>query len=217
MKVKVKICGLTRAEDVFFLGGLEIDFAGFVFVPGSPRALDPGPAASLTVLLPQRIKRVGVFADEEPGRIREAIAGCRLDILQFHGEESPDYCGQFGLPYFKAFRMREDFDFSRLDSFRPRAFLLDAFSPGERGGTGRTFNWELALRARGESRRIILAGGLSPENVAGALSLVQPWGVDVSSGVESAPGIKDRTKIEAFLRAVKNLNNDETRMPKARL
>ena len=202
MEIKVKICGLTRPEDVLFLRGLEIDFAGFIFVPGSPRALEPKRAASLTALLPKRIKKVGVFADADPARVRETADHCRLDILQFHGEESLEYCGQFGFPYFKAFRMREDFDFSLLDTYRPRAFLLDAFSPGERGGTGRTFNWELALRARAPERRIILAGGLNPENVAAALSRVRPWGVDVSSGVESAPGIKDHDKIKAFLKAM---------------
>lgn len=135
--MKIKICGLTRKEDILALNGLEIDFAGFIFVPGTPRCLDLTQAEKLTRLVPENIKRVGVFLDERPETVRRFAAACELDLLQFHGSEPPDYCGQFGLPYFKTVRVISEIEIDRLQAYRPQAFLLDSFSAGQAGGRAR--------------------------------------------------------------------------------
>lgn len=202
-RVRVKICGLTRGEDVLFLKELKVDFAGFVFVPKSPRFLGREAAGEIIPLVPEGTARVGVFADEDPGRVRRTARSCRLDILQFHGDETPEYCRWFGLPYFKAIRLRGGEDLNLLTLYRPEAFLLDAFSPETPGGTGKTFDWELARKAREQEIPIILAGGLNPENISEAVLKVKPWGVDVSSGVESEPGMKDHGKMKKFVEAVR--------------
>jgi phosphoribosylanthranilate isomerase len=201
---KIKICGLTRKEDVLALKGLGIDFAGFIFVPGTPRFLDLSRAAKLARLVPAGMRRVGVFFDERPAAVKTIAAACGLDLLQFHGSEPPDYCGQFGLPYFKTIRVLGPIETDRLAAYRPEAFLLDTYSPREAGGTGKTFDWSLAREAAAGGLKFILAGGLNPENVARAIGEARPWGVDVSSGVESAPGIKDHNKLKAFIRSVKS-------------
>lgn len=203
-EIKIKICGLTRKEDVLALNGLGIDFAGFIFVSGTPRYLDLERAAKLTRLVPAGVKRVGVFLDERPAAVKKIASACRLDLLQFHGGESPGYCGQFGLPYFKTVRVLGPIEIDRLCAYRPEAFLLDTFAHGKAGGTGRTFDWSLAREAAKGGWKFILAGGLNPENVARAIGEARPWGVDVSSGVESSPGIKDSAKLKAFVRTVKN-------------
>ena len=202
-RVRIKICGLTRREDVLFLEELGVDFAGFIFVPESPRFLEVGAAAEITPLVPRGTKRVGVFADEDPEQVRRTAEECHLDILQFHGTETPEYCRQFLLPYFKAIRVKGEEDLDTLKLYRPEAFLLDTFSPDALGGTGETFDWGLAREAKKQDVPVILAGGLNPENVSGAVRKVEPWGVDVSSGVESGPGVKDHGKMKAFVEAVR--------------
>ncbi len=197
--IKIKICGLTRKEDILALEGLPVDFAGFIFVPASPRFLDRERALKLTGLVPEGIRRVGVFLDEDPPVVRRAAAACKLDLLQFHGRESPEYCDQFGLPYFKTIRVLGPIEIDRLRAYRPEAFLLDTFTARQAGGTGRTFDWSLAREAAEAGLKFILAGGLNPGNVAQAIGEAKPWGVDVSSGVESSPGIKDHNKIKAFI------------------
>ncbi len=199
-EIKIKICGLTRKEDLLALNGLEINFAGFIFVPGTPRYLNPDRAEKLIRLVPEDIKRVGVFLDERPGTVRRLAAACGLDLLQFHGSEPPDYCGQFGLPYFKTVRVISEIEIDRLQAYRPRAFLLDTFAAGQAGGTGQTFDWSLARQAAAADLKFLLAGGLNPENVREAIEATAPWGIDVSSGVESAPGIKDPAKLRSFVR-----------------
>ncbi|MDP8235889.1 MAG: phosphoribosylanthranilate isomerase [Candidatus Erginobacter occultus] len=201
--IKIKICGLTRKEDVLALNGLGIDFAGFIFVPGTPRCLDIARAARLTRLVPPGVRRVGVFLDQRPESVRRIAGACGLDLLQFHGSESPQYCGQFGLPYFKTIRVLGPIETDRLAAYRPEAFLFDTYSPREAGGTGKTFDWSLAREAAEGGLKFILAGGLNPENVARAIGEARPWGVDVSSGVESAPGIKDPAKLKTFVRAAR--------------
>ena len=195
----IKICGLTREEDVRALEGPGIDFAGFIFVPGTPRFLDPVRAAKLTGLVPRGVRRVGVFLDERPETVRRIADACGLDLLQFHGSESPGYCEQFGLPYFKTVRVLGPIEIDRLRAYRPEAFLLDTFTTRQAGGTGRTFDWSLAREAAEAGLKFILAGGLNPGNVAQAIGEARPWGVDVSSGVESAPGIKDPQKLKSFV------------------
>jgi phosphoribosylanthranilate isomerase len=199
-RVIIKICGLTRAEDVRALKDLPVDFAGFIFVSGTPRCLGLNRAAKLTHLVPAGVKRVGVFFDERPAAVRRIASACGLDLLQFHGNESPDYCNQFGLPYFKTVRVLDRIEFDRIAAYRPVAFLLDTFTHGKAGGTGRTFNWTLARQAANIGLKFLLAGGLTPENVHRAIREADPWGVDVSSGVESAPGIKDPAKLSSFIR-----------------
>ena len=203
-RTKIKICGLTRAEDVRALNGLGIDFAGFIFVPGTPRFLDVSRAAELTRLVPEGVRRVGVFLDEGPETVLRIAGACGLDLLQFHGSESPGYCGQFGLPYFKTVRVRGAIETDRLAAYRPEAFLLDTFAPGKAGGTGKPFDWARAREAAEGGLKFILAGGLNPENIVRAIEEAKPWGVDVSSGVESAPGIKDPEKLRSFVVGVRH-------------
>jgi phosphoribosylanthranilate isomerase len=204
MKTKIKICGFTRPEDVECLKELDVDFAGFIFVPESPRYLPIEAAREIIPRVPSGVGRVGVFADAAEDEIREIIRAVPLDILQFHGHESPAYCECFGLSYFKALRVKQAINFHYLSLYNPLAFLLDTFVLKTLGGTGKTFNWDLAVEAKTQRTPIILAGGLTPENVAGAIRKVRPWGVDVSSGVESRPGIKDHEKIRVFVESVRN-------------
>ena len=203
-KVKIKICGLTRPEDVLLLGEMPVDFAGFIFVPGTPRFVEPEKAAELIRLLPDRIMPVGVFMDEEPDIVRETADICGLKILQFHGDETPEYCEQFRRPYFKVIRVDGPLDGRIPGGYRPLAFLLDTFVKGAAGGTGKTFDWTVAGRVVESGLSVILAGGLNPDNIARAVEEVQPWGVDVSSGVERSMGVKDREKIVRFIEGVKS-------------
>lgn len=206
-RIKIKICGLTREEDVRALQDLAVDFAGFVFVPGSPRFVDQVRAAKLICLVPNGIRRVGIFHDERPAAVGRIAAACNLDLLQFHGSESPDYCRQFCLPYFKTIHVLGPIELDRLNAYNPEAFLLDTFAGRKAGGTGRAFDWSLARAAADAGLKFILAGGLTPENVGRAIGEAHPWGVDVSSGVERELGIKDIEKLQTFVRAAKNEAN----------
>ncbi len=201
-RVTIKICGLTRSEDLAGLAGLGIDFAGFVFAPRSPRFVSPERAAELKSLVPAGIKKVGVFVNEERKTVERLARAAALDLLQFHGSESAGFCRSFGLPFFKAFPVTGPFDWRAAARYRPGRILLDAFSPARAGGTGVRFNWELAGGDR-SGMDLILAGGLNPDNVGEAVRRIKPWGVDVSTGVESAPGVKDIEKIRRFVEAVR--------------
>jgi phosphoribosylanthranilate isomerase len=198
-KVKIKICGLTRPEDVLLLRELPIDFAGFIFVPDTPRFLEPAAAAKLIRLLPDGIQPVGVFMDETPEVVRATADICGLKILQFHGRETPEYCEQFNRPYFKVIRVGSSIDERILTGYHPVAFLLDTFKRGAAGGTGKTFDWTVAGRVVESGFPVILAGGLTPENISRAVKEVHPWGVDVSSGVEVSPGVKEPWKLRRFV------------------
>jgi phosphoribosylanthranilate isomerase len=199
MAVRVKICGITRNEDLSAACTAGADALGFVFYAKSPRNLSIEQAASLIKALPPFVQSVGLFVDAEPGFVRAVLEAVPLDLLQFHGGETPEYCRQFGRPYLKAARVRPGVDLVKYasDFSDARALLLDAFVPGLPGGTGERFDWRLI--PAGLNKPIILSGGLNPDNVAEAVQTVQPWAVDVSSGVESAPGIKDATKVAAFI------------------
>jgi phosphoribosylanthranilate isomerase len=199
MAVRVKICGITRNEDMSAACAAGADALGFVFYAKSPRNLSIEQAASLIKALPPFVQSVGLFVDAEPGFVRAVLEAVPLDLLQFHGGENPEYCRQFGRPYLKAVRVRPGVDLVKYasDFSDARALLLDAFVPGLPGGTGERFDWRLI--PAGLNKPIILSGGLNPDNVAEAVQTVQPWAVDVSSGVESAPGIKDATKVAAFI------------------
>jgi phosphoribosylanthranilate isomerase len=205
MEPKVKICGITRASDALSAVEAGADLLGFMFYERSPRFISTAAAADVVRALPPFAVKVGVFVDAEPDLVLQAIRDCRLDMLQFHGDEPPDYCLQFGLMTMKAFRIRNADSLGALPPYATDAWLLDAFVPGTLGGSGATFNWDLAVQARTLGRPVFLAGGLKPSNVAEAVRHVQPYGVDVSSGVESAPGKKDPQKVRDFIAAAKGV------------
>jgi len=203
MPVKVKICGITNTADAEAAIAAGADALGFVFCDRSPRCVTVETASRICATVPPYILRVGVFVDAEEDLVIGALSECGLSLLQFHGNESPGYCLQFGVMSMKAFRVRDASSLASLGSYATDAWLLDAFSPGKAGGTGETFNWDLAIEAGKLGRPIFLAGGLTPENVGEAVNRVQPFGVDVSSGVESRPGTKDHAKVKAFIEAAK--------------
>ncbi|MFM2082652.1 MAG: hypothetical protein RL380_1343 [Verrucomicrobiota bacterium] len=203
MDVKVKICGITSVADGVATAEAGADLVGLMFYEKSPRAISVATAAEIARALPPFVLRVGVFVNPEPELVMRAIGECGLSMLQFHGDETPEFCTQFGMMSMKAFRVRDESSLAALEQFGTEAFLLDAYSPSGLGGTGEKFNWNLAVAAKKFGRPIFLAGGLTPENVAAAVKQVQPFGVDVSSGVESAPGKKDAAKVRAFIAAVR--------------
>ncbi|HEY6168584.1 MAG TPA: phosphoribosylanthranilate isomerase [Verrucomicrobiae bacterium] len=204
MSVFVKICGITSEADARVAVDAGADAVGFMFHQGSPRFVTPELVEQVIAALPARVAKVGVFVNVPPDMVRAVAARCGLDTLQFHGDESPGYCGQFApLTVWKAIAVKDRESLSRLPPYEIDAWLLDAHVPGQRGGTGAMFNWDLAVDAKSLGRPILLAGGLTPANVADAVRHVQPWGVDVSSGVESAPGRKDHAKLRAFIQAAR--------------
>jgi phosphoribosylanthranilate isomerase len=204
METKVKICGITNLADAQAAVEAGADALGFNFYEKSPRYVSLKTASAISKQLPPFVMRVGVFVDAEPDFVLRAIGEAGLTMLQFHGDEPPEFSTQFGLMSMKAFRIRDEKTLAELPKFPTDAYLLDAFSPEARGGTGEKFNWELAVDAQKFGKPIFLAGGLIPENVADAVRQVRPFAVDVSSGVESAPGKKDAAKIRAFIQAVRN-------------
>jgi len=204
MSIKVKICGITNEEDALAAVKAGADLLGFVFAEESPRRVTLEQATSISQMLPPYVVRVGLFVNAPEELVMHAMGACGLQLLQFHGDETPDYCRQFGAISMKAFRVKGPETLQALPGYPTDAWLLDAFVPGQRGGTGHSFNWDLAIDAVKLGRPVFLAGGLTPENVAEAVHRVQPYGVDVSSGVESAPGKKDHAKVEAFIKAAKS-------------
>lgn len=203
MSVIVKICGITNLADGLAAAEAGADALGFVFYDKSPRHVSLEAAADMIRQLPPFLVKVGVFVNASEDLVLRAIGECGLNLLQFHGEETPEYCTQFGLMNMKAFRIRDAASLAALDNYPTDAWLLDAYSAGQLGGTGEKFNWDLAVEASRRGRPIFLAGGLTPENVAQAVAQVRPYAVDVSSGVEAAPGRKDPAKVKAFIQAAK--------------
>ena len=204
MSVMVKICGLTNLPDAEAAVAAGADLLGFVFASASPRRMTVAAVAGLVRDLPAHVAKVGVFVNPMAELVRQAIVECGLDWLQFHGEETPEFCTQFGVKSVKAFRVRNERSLDSLRLYPTDAWLLDAYAENQVGGTGKTFNWDLAVAAKQFGRPIFLAGGLTPENVAEAVRRVRPFAVDVSSGVESAPGKKDPEKVREFIRAAKS-------------
>jgi phosphoribosylanthranilate isomerase len=203
MRTQVKICGITSVADGLAAAGAGADMIGLVFFEQSPRYLTLPAASEISRVLPPFVLRVGVFVNPAEEFVLRAIAGCHLGLLQFHGDEPPDFCTRFGLISIKAQRVRDAESLKKLGDFQTDALLLDAYSANGLGGTGEKFNWELAKDAQKFGKPIFLAGGLTPENVADAVRSVRPFAVDVSSGVESAPGKKDAGKVRAFIQAVR--------------
>ncbi|SES77360.1 phosphoribosylanthranilate isomerase [Nitrosomonas marina] len=203
MVVRVKICGITRTEDALAAVDSGADAIGFVFWPNSSRYITPHEAAEISADIPAFINTVGVYVDPEPEWVNETARIAKLSLLQFHGNEARDFCDQFFLPYIKAIRVKEDVDLlqyaNRYDT--ARGLLLDTYAKNMPGGTGHKFDWNLIPRQL--PLPVILSGGLNVENISLAIKQVRPWAVDVSSGVESAKGIKDEQKISAFMRGVR--------------
>jgi phosphoribosylanthranilate isomerase len=202
VRTRVKICGITRPEDGIAAAEAGADAIGLVFYPRSPRFVTPDQALAVVRALPSFVTVVGLFVNEQPGMVRAMSDAVGLELLQFHGDESPDYCRQFNQPFLKALRVQPELDLMALAAGYGEAqgLLLDAWHATLPGGSGAVFDWELipaALRAH-----CILAGGLDPDNVAEAIRQVKPYAVDVSSGVEADKGIKDPAKIAAFMRGV---------------
>lgn len=198
-RTRVKLCGLTRPEDVDAAVAAGADALGFVLWPGSKRAVDEARLAELAERVPAFVTRVGLFVDQDSALIERCAA--HLDLLQFHGDEPPALCDGFRRPWIKALRMRDDLDLhAAAEAYRgARALLLDAYRPGVPGGTGETFDWSRI--PAGLVKPVILAGGLNADNVAEAIATVAPFAVDVSGGVEAAPGIKDAERMAAFMAA----------------
>jgi phosphoribosylanthranilate isomerase len=207
--IRVKICGITNLEDALMSVEAGADALGFVFFQGSSRYISPEQAAAIIHQLPPFVQAVGLFVNEELATVNATAAQCGLDLIQLHGEESPDYCAAVTRRIIKAFRVKDDSSLNEMAQYRVAACLLDTWSPAAHGGTGKTFNWEIAARASA-AHSIILAGGLTPENVASAIAAVQPYAVDVSSGVESTPVKKDAQKVQQFIRAARSLYHETT-------
>ena len=202
---RIKICGITREQDALAAAAAGADAIGLVFYAPSPHAVDAAQAARIVAALPPFVTTVGLFVDAEPAAVRAVLAEVPLDLLQFHGEESDDYCRQFGRPYLKAVRVRSADQLQDVAAQWPGAagILLDSYKPGVPGGTGEVFDWRLVPRER--DWNLVLAGGLAAGNVRQAIDEMQPWAVDVSGGVEAAKGIKDVAKINAFVQEVKRV------------
>jgi len=205
VSVKIKICGITNVADAIAAAEAGADMIGLMFYEKSPRHVSLQAAAEISRAVSPFVMKVGVFVNASEDLVVRAIAECGLTLLQFHGDESPEFCTQFGLMSMKAFRIRDAESLKEIPKFKTDSYLLDAFSPEARGGTGEKFNWDLAIEAKKFNKPIFLAGGLTPENVTEAVRKVQPFGVDVSSGVESAPGKKDAAKVKAFIQAAKRV------------
>ncbi len=198
MPVRVKICGITNLEDAEAAVRFGADALGFIFYRKSPRYIDPREAGSIIRALPPFVTKVGVFVNETLEEVRRVREEASLDRVQLHGDETSEYCEKTGAGVIKAFRIRVRADIEELALYDVSAYLLDTYREDTPGGTGETFNWEIAVEASSE-RRIILSGGLTPENVAMAIKTVRPYAVDASSGVESAPGKKDLEKMKKFI------------------
>jgi phosphoribosylanthranilate isomerase len=204
MATAVKICGITRPEDALAAARAGAHAIGLVFYAKSPRHVKPARAAEIIRVLPPFVTTVGLFVDATAEEVRAALADAPVGLLQFHGDETPEFCRQFKRPYVKAVRMRPGVDLLQYarDYHDAKALLLDNYVEGLHGGSGAAFDWSLI--PRGLPLPVILSGGLTPENVMEAVRRVRPGAVDVSSGVESARGVKDAQKIAAFMKGVRN-------------
>ncbi len=199
----VKICGITRVQDALAAAHAGVHAIGLVFYERSPRHVDLNRAIEIAKALPPFISAVGLFVNPDRGEVEKVLASLHLDLLQFHGDETESFCSSFSAPYIKAARVKPGLDLVQYAACYPsaRGILLDAFVEGTSGGTGQVFDWDLI--PDNLPLPLILSGGLDPGNVADAIMRVDPWAVDVSSGVESSKGIKDAARIAAFMQGVR--------------
>ena len=204
--VKIKICGITNLEDALLAAELGADALGFIFFPQSPRKVAPETAREIIAQLPPFVASVGVFVDEAAAVLKELAARVGLDWVQLHGQESPEYCRSLGRRVIKGFRIKDENSLRELEPYRDavQAFLLDTYKKGQVGGTGEVFDWYLAREAK-KFGQIILAGGLTPENVGQAIAIALPAAVDAASGPEAEPGRKDPAKLRAFFKAIRGI------------
>lgn len=206
MRVKVKICGITNLADARAAIKSGCDALGFIFYKKSPRYIACHRAKGIIDKLPRAIKKVGVFVDAREEEIRRIARLCRLDMLQFHGSESPEFCARFkGHKIIKAFRVKDKINLKNITKYKTFACLFDTFMKSKAGGTGKKFDWRLARPASGIRRPIFLSGGLNKQNVKKAIDIVRPEWVDASSSLESVPGKKDHKKLKEFIAAAKKL------------
>jgi phosphoribosylanthranilate isomerase len=208
-RTRIKICGITRVDDALAAAAAGADAIGLVFYPHSPRAVTIEQAAVICAALPPFISTVGLFVDASAEIVNSVLSAVPLSALQFHGDETPEFCNRFARPYLKALRMRDDLDLSAAatEFAGAAALLLDTYRAGVAGGTGEVFDWQRVPQPL--ASRIVLAGGLNADNVAQAIAQVRPYAVDVSGGVESRPGIKDVTRIHSFVAAVRRADQLE--------
>ena len=206
MRTRVKICGITTVEDARIAADLGADAIGLVFYASSPRRVSLDQARAIIAAIPPFVCIVGLFVDPAADELESVLRLCSLSLLQFHGDEAPDFCCGFGLPYIKAARVKAGADLVQCLSpyHAAQGWLLDAYHERLYGGTGEPFDWKLIPPRL--ARPVILSGGLDPDNVGAAVRQVRPWAVDVSSGVETAKGVKDPAKIAAFIAGVRNEN-----------
>jgi len=212
--IRVKICGITCPEDGLAAAGAGADLLGFVFCPPSPRYVEPARAAEIIAIVrhvTSTVQFVGVFVNEELATLQQTVTRYGLDYAQLHGTETPELTAALmdrGIKVIKAFRIRDRTTLAEIERYRAAAYLLDGYAPDQPGGTGKAFDWSLACEAK-RFGPILLAGGLTPENVSQAVQAAHPWGVDVSTGVEASPGCKDHDKLRRFIAAVKGLSGQK--------
>ena len=200
-RIKVKICGTTSLKDALLAVENGADAIGFIFYKESPRNISQKDVKEIVAQLPPFVESIGVFVNETSDKINRIAEQCRLTAVQLHGEESPAFCRRIKRRVVKAVRVKDAESLKGMSDFDVSGFLLDAYNEESRGGTGRVFDWNLALRAKKQGP-VIIAGGLNPYNVYTAIHRVKPYGVDVCSGVEKSPGVKDPEKISEFIKAV---------------
>jgi phosphoribosylanthranilate isomerase len=211
LRTRIKICGITRVEDALKVVDAGADAIGLVFYDPSPRSVRINQATEIAAAVPAFVSVVALFVDPTKEYVQEVLNNVRIDLLQFHGDEENDFCSQFKTPFIKAIRVRQASDVVASSLRFPNSvgILLDSYKPGVPGGTGESFDWSLI--PKNHSNPIILAGGLTPENVASAINDVQPFAVDISGGVESAKGIKDSEKIKEFVSEVYDVDYSKNR------
>lgn len=206
--VRVKVCGITNYQDAAMAVALGVDALGFIFAP-SPRRITPEEALEIIGDIPPFVQTVGVFVNERPDVVRRIIQLCGLDLIQFHGDESPEVCEDFMPRAIKAFRITDRSMLSSIRAYKGkiRAMLFDTYVEERQGGTGKTFDWDVAVMGKALGIPIILSGGLTPSNIESAISMVNPFAVDVSSGIEEQPGKKDHLLMEELMKKIRNADN----------
>ena len=204
--IPVKICGITTCEDAEIAVNYGASAIGMIFYEGSPRYIYPEKVKEWIPAIPAKMKKVGVFVNEKRKNIKTIVDKLNLDYIQLHGDETPEYCDKMIRPVIKVFHMGTDYDSVVLGNFQVHAFLFDTYQKDKCGGTGRSFNWDLISDLKTDTP-IILSGGLNPDNINAGIATVQPSAVDVNSGVESKPGIKDKVKVEKLFNTIENSNH----------
>ena len=205
--MRIKICGITRLEDARIAADLGVDALGFIFAPASPRYIAPSDAAEIIRRLPPFVSKVGVFVNEKPQDAFDAAVAAGVDTVQFHGDESPECCAHFPLPVIKVFSVNNDFDPAVMSPYKDKVsgYLLDTWDRDRRGGSGRTFDWSIAAKICARHNAVILSGGLGTLNIREAIEAVGPYAVDVNSGAEVSPGVKNPYKIKEIVSIVKGV------------